>query len=525
MAVAPAHVAQVVSRLTRIPVERVSASDRSALASLGERISRRLVGQHVAIRTVVDAIRRGREGLADAAHPWGVFLFIGPPGAGKTELAKVLAEEVYGGPEGLIRFDMGDFTEPHSTAKLLGAPPGYIGYDRGAPLVQRLRAQPYSLLLFDEIEQAHENVLGVLLRLLSEGTLVDVEGTAADCRNSIVIMTSNIGADRDVRVGFASDAYAAQTSQQALRLQVEGRLTRQFVDRLDAVVRFNPLSASDLELVAQRKLREFLERARDAYGVVVRLRPRCPDVARGQRHSGRSGGAGDRTCGGRPFRDDARRRAASDYWRAPTTRARLDRREQLAFRDRDGGDARSHPPDGFCVRRALRALTDMAFLQHDANVSSLEADGDVMTPPSPLGVDPYGVEPREIAMLADRCAAALEARGTSVTSAERDREWLSIIAVTLVAAPPELGGETATPEMVRLAARSDANARDANAGSDANAGEEWPELRACRLWIACASGAPPAGAAAEFTLLLDTRMCGSGPRPRSSRAVVLRPQA
>jgi hypothetical protein len=152
----------------------------------------------------------------------------------------------------------------------------------------------------------------------------------------------------------------------------------------------------------------------------------------------------------------------------------------------------------------------MAFLEHRANVSGLQADGGVTLPPSP-----HGVEPREVAMLAEHCAAALEARGTSVTSAERDREWLRMIGVTLVAAPPELGGETVTREMADLAARPDPNGADPSGadpngtdvnGADANAGEEWPELRACRLWIACASGAPPAGAAAEFALLLDAHL-------------------
>src|SRR5262249_53262982 len=227
-------------------LERVSASDLSALTTLEERLSQRIIGQPHAIHMVTDAIRRGRQGLAALNKPWGTFLCVGPPGVGKTELAKMLAEEVYGGPDGLIRFDMGEFTEPHSTAKLIGAPPGYVGYDHGAPLVERLRKRPYSLLLFDEIEHAHGDVLAVLLRLLSEGTLVDTEGGLADARNSIVIITSNLhDPEREIiRVGFTrgADGMALQLTQPALRALVARHLPSKLVDRLDAILSFNPLT-------------------------------------------------------------------------------------------------------------------------------------------------------------------------------------------------------------------------------------------------------------------------------------------
>jgi ATP-dependent Clp protease ATP-binding subunit ClpC len=267
------HVAKVVSRQTGIPVERVSASDRSALATLDARLSARIIGQPEAIATVAKAIRRGRQDLANRARPWGVFLFIGPPGVGKTELAKVLAEEVYGGAEGLIRFDMGDFTEPHSTAKLIGAPPGYVGYDQGAPLVERLRRNPYSLILFDEIEHAHENVLAVLLRLLSEGTLVDADQNLADARNTIVIMTSNLlaaGTEKQA-IGFGPAAGARQPSQGELRLMLERQFSAKLIDRLDEVVRFNPLTLSDLEVIAQNKLADVVARVSALYDTAVEI--------------------------------------------------------------------------------------------------------------------------------------------------------------------------------------------------------------------------------------------------------------
>jgi len=284
--VTAAHVAEVVARQTGLPVERVSTSDLSALNTLEDRLNLRIKGQRHAVRAVADAIRRGRQGLADRNRPWGAFLFIGPAGVGKTELAKALAEEVFGGadgPEGqaglagLIRFDMGDFTEPHSAAKLVGAPPGYVGYDQGAPLVERLRTHPYSLLLFDEIEHGHENVLAVLLRLLAEGTLTDSDGNLADARNSIIIFTSNLlGAEQKLRrPGFASEPPAAQTpaAQTELRSLVERHLPAKLIDRLDGIIRFNPLTADDLAEIAEQKLSEVRSRVSALYGVSVEVAP------------------------------------------------------------------------------------------------------------------------------------------------------------------------------------------------------------------------------------------------------------
>ncbi|MFR9729859.1 ATP-dependent Clp protease ATP-binding subunit [Saccharopolyspora sp. MS10] len=238
-------VAEVVARRTGIPVAEVSAEDRRRLLDLEKRLAERVVGQDVAVRSVAEAIRRARAGLADPDRPIGSFLFLGPTGVGKTELARALSRVLFGDAERMARFDMGEFQDKHTVSRLIGAPPGYVGYGEAGQLTERIRRQPYSVVLLDEVEKAHPDVFNTLLQVLDAGRLTDSQGRAVDFRNTVVIMTSNIGSDRILDSTEPSDELATR-----LLADLREFFRPEFLNRIDEVTVFRALGDAELTDIA-----------------------------------------------------------------------------------------------------------------------------------------------------------------------------------------------------------------------------------------------------------------------------------
>lgn len=249
------EIAEVVSRATGIPATRLTEGDRTRLARLEEELHERVIGQEDAVSAVAKAVRRSRSGLGDTGRPIGSFLFLGPTGVGKTELAKSLASSLFGAETALVRFDMSEFGEKHTVARLIGAPPGYVGYDEAGQLTERVRRQPYSVVLLDEIEKAHPDVFSLLLQVLEDGRLTDGQGRTVDFRNTVVIMTSNLGgeflASKSGPIGF--QAGDGTGSADELRAKVMGRLREQMrpelINRIDEIVLFHKLEPAQLRQI------------------------------------------------------------------------------------------------------------------------------------------------------------------------------------------------------------------------------------------------------------------------------------
>ncbi|WP_040166764.1 ATP-dependent Clp protease ATP-binding subunit [Microbacterium gorillae] len=254
-----AQIAAVVSRATGIPAQRLTSTERERMGSLEAELHERVIGQDDAVAAVARSVRRNRTGMSDARRPIGSFLFLGPTGVGKTELAKGLAQSLFDDDDAVIRFDMSEFGERHTVARLVGAPPGYVGYDEAGQLTERVRRNPYSIVLFDEIEKAHPDVFNLLLQVLDDGRLTDGQGRTVDFRNTVVIMTSNIGgellASRGGAIGFLADG-GGETgfgSQEQLRERIMGKLREQmrpeFLNRIDEIVLFRKLERTQLEQI------------------------------------------------------------------------------------------------------------------------------------------------------------------------------------------------------------------------------------------------------------------------------------
>jgi ATP-dependent Clp protease ATP-binding subunit ClpC len=281
--VGPQDIAEVVSRATGIPVSQLTEEERDRLLRLESHLHERVIGQNDAVRAVAEAVRRSRTGLADPDRPMGSFLFLGPTGVGKTELARALAEALFGDEDRMVRLDMSEFQERHTVSRLVGAPPGYVGYEEAGQLTEAVRRRPYAVVLLDEIEKAHQDIFNVLLQVLDDGRLTDSQGRTVNFRNAVLIMTSNLGSElitgTQRAVGFGSEG--AQGDQNAdLREQLMRRLQEQFrpefLNRIDEVIIFGRLEREQLRQITELLLEETRRRLH-AQDIDVEVTPAAVD--------------------------------------------------------------------------------------------------------------------------------------------------------------------------------------------------------------------------------------------------------
>ena len=263
-------VADVISTMTGIPVQRIGQEENLRLRCLKDTLQQKVIGQDEAVATVARAIQRSRVGLKDPQHPIGTFLFVGPTGVGKTYLAKCLAEELFGKADAIIRIDMSEYMEKHTVSRMVGAPPGYVGYDEGGQLTEQVRRKPYSIVLLDEIEKAHTDVFNLLLQVMDEGRLTDGNGNTIDFRNTVIIMTSNCGS-KQIRdfgngIGFQNQtdtSFSKQQNRSIVKKALDKQFAPEFINRLDNIIYFDHLSQEDLQRIVDIELRPLLDRVNE----------------------------------------------------------------------------------------------------------------------------------------------------------------------------------------------------------------------------------------------------------------------
>ncbi|WP_374608702.1 ATP-dependent chaperone ClpB [Thermomonas sp.] len=264
------EIAQVVARWTGIPVSKMLEGEREKLLKMEEALHTRVVGQEEAIKVVSDAVRRSRAGLSDPNRPSGSFLFLGPTGVGKTELCKALAEFLFDSSDAMVRIDMSEFMEKHAVSRLIGAPPGYVGYEEGGYLTEAVRRRPYSVILLDEVEKAHPDVFNILLQVLDDGRLTDGQGRTVDFRNTVIVMTSNLGSQHIQELGN-DDSPEAYTQMKAVVMSVvQSHFRPEFINRLDDIVVFHPLDKQQIKSIARIQLRG-LEKRLSERGIRIEL--------------------------------------------------------------------------------------------------------------------------------------------------------------------------------------------------------------------------------------------------------------
>jgi ATP-dependent Clp protease ATP-binding subunit ClpC len=262
------EIEDIVSKWTGIPVKRLAEEESERLMNMEEILHRRVVGQSEAVEAVSKAIRRGRVGLKDPKRPIGSFVFLGPTGVGKTELSKALAEALFGDENSIVRVDMSEYMEKHSVSKMVGSPPGYVGYDEGGQLTEKVRRKPYCVILFDEIEKAHPDVFNILLQILEDGRLTDSQGRTVDFRNTVVIMTSNVGARMIIepkKVGFSSESHK-KMNYEDMKVDVMSELKKtfrpEFLNRIDDIIVFHPLDMEDIKKIVGLMINVLAERVK-----------------------------------------------------------------------------------------------------------------------------------------------------------------------------------------------------------------------------------------------------------------------
>ena len=238
-------VAEVVAKWTGVPLQNLKQKDSERLLHLEEELHKRVIGQEDAVTAVAKAIRRARAGMKDPKRPIGSFLFLGSTGVGKTELARALAETMFGSEKNMLRFDMSEYMEKHEVSRLVGAPPGYVGYDEGGQLSEKVRRNPYSVILFDEVEKAHPDVFNVLLQVLDDGRITDSQGRTVDFKNTIIIMTSNIGSSYLLE-GINPDGSIKPEAEEAVMGDLKNHFRPEFLNRLDEIIMFKPLTKDNI---------------------------------------------------------------------------------------------------------------------------------------------------------------------------------------------------------------------------------------------------------------------------------------